>query len=199
MSETGGPVVELLRREDAPLPARPFYGEGAASPITASLAQVPELIGSALPFIGAALGPGSLGERVKELAILRASALMACRYCVQTHSVVALDCGLTLEEVRALRGERELDAVFTDERERVLLAWIDAVTLGRGPVEPELEAAIRAELADHEIVELTVAITATLMLNRYCSALGLPASAATLARLEETGLGTPVAATSNAA
>jgi len=185
---TTAALVELVDREQAPLLARRFYGEGPASPVTASLAQVPELLEVALPFIGAALGPGALDLREKELAILRTSALLECRYCVQTHTMVALDCGLSEGEVRALRGELPLDAVFPDERERAMLAWIDAVALGRGPVDPHVQAQATAVLADHELVELTLTVAATLMLNRYCTALDLPTSAGTLARLAEAGL-----------
>lgn len=181
-------LVELVDREQAPLLARRFYGDGPASPITTSLAQVPELLEVALPFVGAALAPGSLGAREKELAILRTSALLECRYCVQTHAVVALDCGLSTREIRTLRGEEPLDAVFLDDREQTMLAWIDAVALGRGPVDAEVQARATAVLADHELVELTLAVTATLMLNRYCTALDLPTSAGTLARLAEAGL-----------
>jgi hypothetical protein len=76
-------LVELVARDDAPLLARRFYGDGPPSPITASLAQAPELLDVTLPFIGAALGPGALDARTKELAILRTSALLsagtACR------------------------------------------------------------------------------------------------------------------------
>jgi AhpD family alkylhydroperoxidase len=181
-------LVELIEREHAPLLARRFYGEGPASPITASLAQVPELLEVALPFIGAALGPGALDAREKELAILRTSALLECRYCVQTHTVMALDCGLSSEEVRALRGQQPVEAVFLAERERAMLAWIDAVALGRGPVDAAVQAHATATLADHELVELTLAVTATLMLNRYCTALDLPTSPGTLGRLADEGL-----------
>jgi AhpD family alkylhydroperoxidase len=181
-------LVELVERDQAPLLARRFYGDGPTSPITASLAQVPELLEVTLPFIGAALGSASLDARAKELAVLRTSALLECRYCVQTHTVVALDCGLSVAEVRALRGDEPLGAAFPDERERAMLAWIDAVALGRGPVAAEVQVQATAALADHELVELTLAVTATLMLNRYCTALDLPTSAATLARLAEAGL-----------
>jgi alkylhydroperoxidase family enzyme len=58
-----------------------------------------------------------------------------------------------------------------------MLAWIDAVALGRGPVAAEVQVQATAALADHELVELTLAVTATLMLNRYCTALDLPTSA----------------------
>jgi AhpD family alkylhydroperoxidase len=185
---TTEPLVDLVGREQAPLLARRFYGDGPPSPITAALAQVPELLEVTLPFVGAALGAGALDARAKELAVLRTSALLECRYCVQTHTVVALDCGLTRDEVRALRGELDLAGVFADARERTMLAWIDGVALGRGPVDPELQRRAASALAGHELVELTVAVTATLMLNRLCTALDLPASAATLARLAHEGL-----------
>lgn len=184
-----GPLVELLDREQAPLLARRFYSEGRASPITASLAQVPELIDVALPFIGAALGPGALDARAKEIAILRASALLECRYCVRSHTVVALDVGLSLPEVRALRGEAPVAGAFGDERERAMIDWIDAVALGRGAIDPAVQARAGDAFADHELVELTVAVTATLMLNRYCTALDLPTSPETEARLIAEGLG----------
>jgi hypothetical protein len=62
-------LVALIDREQAPLLARRFYGEGPASPITASLAQVPELLEVTLPFVAAALGPAGLDERAKEIAV----------------------------------------------------------------------------------------------------------------------------------
>ncbi|HEV2818938.1 MAG TPA: carboxymuconolactone decarboxylase family protein [Solirubrobacteraceae bacterium] len=180
-------LVSLIDREQAPLLARRFYGDGAPSPITASLAQVPELLEVTLPFVGAALGPASLDERAKEIAILRTSALLECRYCVQTHTAVALDAGLSVDEVRALRGEGDLDAAFADARERVMIAWIEAVALGRGPVAPELQARAADALEEHTLVELTLAVGATLMLNRYCTALDLPVGAQTLRRLAAEG------------
>ena len=180
-------LVDLVAREQAPPLARRFYGEGPPSPITASLAQVPELLEVALPFVGAALGPGSLGERGKEIAVLRTSALLECRYCVQTHTAVALDAGLTSDAVRALRGEHDLEAAFPDPRERLMIEWIDVVALGRGEPGGELQERASRAFEDHTLVELTLAVGATLMLNRYCTALGLPTSAGTLARLAEEG------------
>jgi AhpD family alkylhydroperoxidase len=184
-----GPLVELLDAEQAPLLARRFYGDGAPSPITSSLAQVPELLEVVLPFIGVALGPVALDLRAKEIAVLRTSALLECRYCVRAHTVVALDAGLTLDEVLALRDEGPVDGAFPDERERTMIAWIDAVALGRGPVDPDVQARAADALEDHELVELTMAVTAALMLNRYCTALDLPTSPQTEARLAAQGIG----------
>lgn len=180
-------LVELLERADAPLPVRRFYGDGDASPLTASLAQVPELLEVTLPFVGAALGAGALSARDKEIAVLRASALLECRYCVRSHTVVALDAGLTPAEVRALRLEMPVDGAFGDERDRTMIGWIDAVAIGRGPVDEVVRAAAAERFADHELVELTLAVTATVMLNRYATALGLPTSTETESRLTAEG------------
>ncbi len=179
----------MIEVEQAPVLARPFYpGEGSASPITATLAHVPEVLEVTLPFVGRVLGPTAVDERIKEIVILRCSALMECRYCVETHTAIALDSGLSREEVRALRGERELDGVFTDEDVLVLIAWVEAVALGHGAAPEDVTARARQAMGHPELVELTLVAGATLMLNRFCSALGLPTGAATLARLADEGL-----------
>ena len=181
-------VVTLIDAVQAPPLARAYYGTGRPSPIIASLAHVPEMLEVALPFVGTVLGSSAIDARTKELVILRTSALLECRYCAQTHAVVALDSDVWPHEVRALRGEGTLDAAFPDERERALLDWTDAVALGRGAVPAPLVDAVKAHFGEHEIVELTLLVGATVMLNRYCSALGLPTSPATLERLAREGL-----------
>ncbi len=187
--EATNTLVSLVEAEQAPILARPFYpDEGSPSPITASLAHVPEVLEATLPFVGRVLGPTAIDARTKETVILRASALMECRYCVNTHTVVALESGLSRAEVRALRGEEGPETVFTDADELALIDWVNAVTLGRGAVPEDVAARAREAMGHPELVELTLVTAATLMLNRYCSALGLPTSAATLTRLAEEGL-----------
>ena len=181
--------VELITAEQAPLLVRPYYEGGDPGPIVAALAQVPELAEVALPFIAAALGRGALDPRTRELVILRTSAVARCRYCVDTHTVVARDLGLPVHEVRALRGEASADEAFRDPGERAVLAWTDAVARG-GPVPDELAADLARHLRDHEIVELTLLTATTLLLNRLCTALELPTSDLTRARLQDEGFGT---------
>ncbi|MDH4144448.1 MAG: carboxymuconolactone decarboxylase family protein [Acidimicrobiia bacterium] len=187
-------LVELIDADGAPLLLRDLYAGGDPGPIVGALAQVPELCEVALPFIGKALGASAVSARYKEFAILRTSALLSCRYCVDAHTVVALDCGLTLDEVRALRGELVLDDVFARPEERAVLAWIDAVATGTGPVPAELGAELARHVADHIIVELTVTIGTTMLLNRMATALELPTSPDTLQRLAAVGLAAGAAA-----
>ena len=161
--------------------------DGDPGPIAAALAQVPEIAQVALPYIGASLGAGSTGARVKELAILRTSALLSCRYCVAAHTAVALDVGLADEEVRALRGESAWADAYDDPAELALLAWIDEVAGGRGEVPAEVTAGVKEHFEDYELVELANTIGVTMMLNRFCTALDLPVSDDTLARLAAGG------------
>ncbi len=175
--------VELLSQQTAPITAQQFYGGGDPGPIVAALANVPELLGPTLGFVGAALGNGAAEARHKEFAILRTSALQGCRYCINAHSAVSLDVGLSVDEIRALRGDLAIEAVFTDESERVLLRWIDAVAGATGALSDSVWDAARGKWADHLLVELSVTIGATLFLNRFATGFDLPTSPETLARL----------------
>ena len=179
--------VELLDPTTAPLLVEDLFAGGDPGPIAAAFAQVPELALVALPFLGASLGAGSTAARVKELAILRTSAVLACRYCVAAHTTVALDVGLTDAEVRGLRGEVQWADEFDDPAELALLAWIDEVAGGRGAVSAAVTEAAKAHFEDYELVELTNTIGVTMLLNRFCSALKLPVGDDTLARLASGG------------
>lgn len=188
-AEPAPAVVSLVEVEQAPILARPYFpATGPASPLTASLAHVPEVLEVALPFIGRVLGPTALDARTKEIVVLRTSALMECSYCVQTHTAAALDSGLARAQVEALRGEADVEGAFADAGERALIAWVEEVALGRGAAREEVTARAREAMSDPELVELTLVVGATLMLNRYCTALRLPTSAATLQRLAEEAL-----------
>ena len=187
-------LVPALEAEDAPLLMRPYYAGGDPGPILATMAHVPELTEVAMPFLGAALGASSVDFRTKEIVIVRTSALLGCRYCIDSHSTVALDAGLSFDQVLALREsaasttDAELTPAFPSRRERALITWIDAVAFGRGAIAASANEAIKANFADHEIVEITVLIGATMMLNRYATALQLPVGLSTLERLAVEGL-----------
>ena len=181
-------LVTPVEPTQAPLLARPHYRAAGTSPIVASLAHVPEALEVTMPFIATVLGPSAIAARTKELVILRTSARLECSYCVQTHSVVALDSNLSIAEVQALRGQVSWLKAFAAEGERALLGWVDVVAGEIGAVPAGASAALREHFSEPEVVELTLLCAATVMLNRYCTALELPASAATLQRLAAEGL-----------
>jgi AhpD family alkylhydroperoxidase len=178
--------VRLIEADQAPLLARAHYARGNPGPIVAALAHVPELLEVTMPFLDVALGPSASDARTKELVILRTSAVAGCRYCIAAHTVAARDSGLTVAEVAALRGARPTETAFTDPRELALLRWVDAVASG-GPVADDARNAAREHLEDPDLVELTLLVGATLLLNRFCTALELPTSPRVRRRLAEEG------------
>jgi AhpD family alkylhydroperoxidase len=184
------PRIELLDASTAPMTAQSYFSGDDPGPIVAALANVPELLGPTLGFVGAALGPGATSTRHKEFAILRTSALLGCRYCIHAHTTVALDVGLDDPEVRALRGEAPIEEAFPDPAEQALIRWIDAMAGASGPVPDDVWEAARSSWADHLLVELSVTIGATIFLNRFATGFELPTAAGVLERLEREGFET---------
>jgi AhpD family alkylhydroperoxidase len=179
--------VRLVEADQAPMLARRYYARGDPGPIVAALAHVPELLEVTMPFLHVALGPSAVDARTKELVILRTSARLGCRYCTQTHTMVAREVGLSRSEVAALRGEQPLEAAFGNPGELALLRWVDAVAVGPGAVPAAARRAAAAHLGDPDLVELTLLVGATLLLNRFCTALELPTAPEVLRRLAEDG------------
>ena len=176
------PRIRLVEPPDAPILARPLYSStGETSPITRALAQVPELLGPTMGFLGPVLGPSSIDLRTKELVILRVSAEAECAYCTGAHRVAAADAGVSDGERRALVGSAPLDEWFEGEDLR-LLRLCDAIAAG-GHVEARVVDAVRRDRGDHGVVELVLLACATLMLNRFCTTLELPLTEATAGRL----------------
>jgi AhpD family alkylhydroperoxidase len=161
--------VELLTAETAPLLARPYYADGDPGPIAAALAHVPELMVTALPFIGSVYGPTGVDPHLKEIVVLAVSARAGCRYCTETHTGVARDMGFEPDELAALRGEGPAPERW-DERQRAVLHF--AETLDERP--QEAVALLRPHFGEPEIVELVTLGATTVMLNRFATALELP-------------------------
>lgn len=161
--------VELLTKERAPLLARPYYDAGDPGPIAAALAHVPELLETALPFIDSVLGPTSLDERVKEIVILRISSANRCHYCTETHTAVARRLRFSPSDLTALRGEGPVPDGWPP-REDAVYRFSEAIA-----DQPSAAVPILGEhFSESEIVELVTLAAATVMLNRFATALDLP-------------------------
>ncbi len=161
--------VELLTAERAPLLARPYFERGDPGPIAAALASVPELMEPVLAYVGAVLGRTAIDPRLKEIVILRVSAVNGCRYCTETHTRAAARLGFDPGELAALRGEGPMPPGWSAEQ-HALLRFSEA--LSERPAEAVQH--LRPHFEDWEIVELVTLGSATVMLNRFATALDLP-------------------------
>jgi AhpD family alkylhydroperoxidase len=180
-------LISLPTKSQAPITTRSFFSEETASPIISSISHVPELLLKGMPFIGQALGPSSIDFRTKEIMILRASAQLHCTYCINTHTFVSIQAGLTHDEISALRGEKEVEEIFTNPKEKLLIDWTDAMANHSAPIKPELKELMTQHYSDSEIVEFSLCIGATIMLNRYATALSLPVDANHILTLKDNG------------
>ena len=98
-----------------------------------------------------------LEQSLIELIKLRASYMNGCAYCVDMHTKDARHAGETEQRLYAVPVWRETP--FFTPRERVALAWAEAVTeISKGGVSDELFALAREHFTEKEIVDLTMAV-----------------------------------------
>ncbi len=125
-----------------------------------------------MPFLGQIMGESSLDLATKEVVLLRVSQLNGCRYCVAAHRPLALSAGLPSDQVAALCDETPAGSL--PERERALVDWVDRVTLDAAGVTDDLVARTLDHFRDDQLIEVTLLVGATTMLNQYCTAFGIP-------------------------
>ena len=168
--------VRLLERDEAPVHARSIYADdGSASPLKRSLANAPDLLETLLPFLGQIFDEGAVDLPTKELVVVRVSQLNACRYCLAAHRPLALESG-TLPEHIAVACD-ELPAAGLPDRERTILEWVDRYVADPHAIDDELVARLLDHVRDDQLIELSILIGATQLLNQYCTAFQVPPQA----------------------
>jgi AhpD family alkylhydroperoxidase len=165
--------LRLLTRDEAPLTARAAYAEdGSASSLVRALANAPDLLETLLPFLGQIYDDGSVDVATKELVVLRVSQLNGCRYCLASHRPIAREAGVPEPHLLAVCDEEPLESL--PERERALIAWVDAYVLDPSGVTDDLVARVLDHVRDDQLVEVSVLIGATQLLNSFCTAFDVP-------------------------
>jgi len=131
-------------------------------------------------FLGVAVLYGMIDRRsspiepaLRSLITVRVSQINDCPFCVDLNSATLLRRGASLEKVAALGSWR--DSGLFDERERVALAYAEAMTLSGQGVGEAHAAALRRHFDDDAIVELTGLIAFQNLSSKFNAALGVPA------------------------
>ena len=107
--------------------------------------------------------------RLRELVIIRLGYLVASAYVLRQHvPKLAAGEGITEEECNALKDWRSSE--LFDDRERVTLTYVDAMTLST-TVPDEAFMPLRSHFSHRQIVELTVMIGAYVSHSRVLQAL----------------------------
>jgi AhpD family alkylhydroperoxidase len=119
-------------------------------------------------FLGAIRGGTRLHGALRELVILLVAVLNRAPYEFAQHAPVALAEGVTQVQLGALAVWRE--STCFDARERDVLAYAEAMTLGVQVPQPVFDA-LRKHFDDRELVELTATVAAYNMVSRFLEAL----------------------------
>ena len=136
-----------------------------------ALLHAPGLASAWLDFNNAVRYQTGLGERVRELIIMRVAALNGADYVFDIHrSRYAGPAGVTRAQVEALRDWRK-SGLFGPE-EAALLAYVDAVTRDLEVPDATFDA-LRKHFGERETVEVTVLIAAYNMHTRVLKALDI--------------------------
>ncbi len=130
-------------------------------------------------FLGVAILYGMIDRRsspiepaLRSLITVRVSQINECPFCVDLNSATLLKRGASLEKAAALGTWR--DSGLFNERERVALAYAEAMTLSGEGVGDVHVAALRGHFDDDAIVELTGLIAFQNLSSKFNAALGVP-------------------------
>jgi AhpD family alkylhydroperoxidase len=113
----------------------------------------------------------SVDHRLRNLAEMKAAALVGCEYCMDIGSMVSLESGVTEAQLADLPRYRE--SAHFDARERLVLDYATAMAQTPVDVPTELVEELKRHFSEEQIVELTAAIAWETYRNRFNHALGL--------------------------
>lgn len=106
-----------------------------------------------------------LDRTIQHLAVLRASQINRCGFCVKMHTREAREDGETDDRLHRLIVWDQVDD-FSD-REKAALAWSEALTRLDVPADlPSLRAELRRHFSEREIGALTAAVAMVNLWNR---------------------------------
>jgi alkylhydroperoxidase family enzyme len=112
-----------------------------------------------------------LDPHLSHLAQMVAAATVGCEWCMDFGYWISLDTGLDARKARELPRWRHSDA-YTD-LERKVIEYAEAMSSTPPAVTDEMVAALRTDLDEAQLVELTMMISVENQRARFNSALGL--------------------------
>ena len=107
-------------------------------------------------------------ERLKALAETKAAAIVNCEFCCDIASSIALDAGISEQQILALPKYRDSDQF--SELECLVLDYATAISRTPTTVTDELFAALREHFDERQLVELTNVIALENARARFNSA-----------------------------
>lgn len=138
----------------------------------------PDMFAAYLPFLRQVAGPGVLDGELKDLSALYVGYLNNCQYTASHRSTSARAKGISDDQMRVVVNE---DWSGLSDKYQVALEYTKALTLSPGAlsyseapqiVDEKLQAELKAQFSDVEILELTMSISVWNALSRFHRVMG---------------------------
>jgi AhpD family alkylhydroperoxidase len=107
----------------------------------------------------------TVDEKLKDLAMTKAAALVGCEWCLDIASAIGRKSGISREQLADLPRYRESE--HFDETEKLVLDYAAAITATPSEVPDKLFEALRERFDERQLVELTSAIAIENYRARY--------------------------------
>jgi uncharacterized peroxidase-related enzyme len=163
--------VTLIEPEQASPEVKEIYDnklKGKPGSIQKALAHRPAMLANFLGFY-ASVGR-SLDRKLYEAAYLRISLINGCHYCTQHHIVGAKRAGITLDQMRALKGG---DYSSFSAAEQVALRYAEKLTRTPDGASDADFADLKQHFSDEQIVDLHMLAGLANLTNRVTGPLAL--------------------------
>lgn len=128
---------------------------------------------------------GRLPGRVIEVAVVTASLVNACQYCVGHHGIALVRGGLTAETIDTMLDDKP---VGLKPREIAVRDYARLVTERAWGIRDEVFERLRTWFDDGQIVTLTVRIGTTILFNKINQALQIDMEDAAAAEISTSGI-----------
>ena len=169
--ERGRPIYDMLFGDRCPV-AEPGTATGSPGNWWTVFAGVPDCFDHAVQGFAFYRSPNrKLDPKLRELGQIRAGYARGSRFVFSQHCKASRDVGLTEEQIQAIPSWSV--ATCFSPLERAVLAYTDCLVLEGGRVPDGVFAALRHDLGDDEILELTYVTCMYEMHATMCRALRL--------------------------
>lgn len=135
------------------------------------LVRRPQLLVGTSAFETAQIFSSRVDTRLKKLAELHTAALVHCQFCLDIGSALAHDGGVSEQQLIELPDYRDSDAF--DAREKLVLAFAEAMTNTPSDVDDELRTRLLEHFTRGQLAELASAIAWENQRARLNEALGV--------------------------
>jgi AhpD family alkylhydroperoxidase len=164
-TKDAGPLLRAMYRF-----ARRRYG-AVPEPMTVSAHHLRLMIAGGRHELAVQKASKALPANVRDIAVYRVAQRLGCSWCVDFGTMLLRLQGLDIERLKQIDDYATSPAY--DARERLAIAYADAMSTSPVTVTDEQVAELRAEFGDKAVVELTYHIALENMRARFNSALDI--------------------------